>query len=270
MLPEYLLELLTPFDHIFIGCQHSADAVARMTGRPCTFLPMAVDVPSFAPVAADLPRSIDVASIGRRSQVTHAGLLREAERPEFFYYYDTVAASGVDRKSRTFFVEDAAEHRRMLSTLLKNSRYFIANRAYVDRPEFIAGREEISPRFYEGAASGTVMLGEAPRVDEFRKEFDWPDAVIHLPFDSPNIGRIIAELDEDEGRLLAARRNGIREAALRHDWLHRIQVVFDVFGLSHTEQMHARAAALARIADGVGAYDPTFAKPRQAWPRPRA
>jgi hypothetical protein len=248
MLPEYLIELLTGFDHIFLGSSYSVGELARKTRRPCTYLPIAVDVPSFAPASLDQPRPIEVSNLGRRSPVTHQALLEEAERQQFFYYYDTVAASGVDLKSRTFSVDSPSEHRRLLSTLLKHSRYFVANRSLVNRPEFTAGRDEISPRFYEGAATGTVMLGESPRSDVFKRQFDWPDAVIHLPFDAPDIGRILAELNADPERLRAARRNNVREAALRHDWLHRIQVVFDTLGLLHTEKMQARAQLLDHIA----------------------
>src|SRR3974390_3078422 len=91
------------------------------------------------------------------------------------------------------------------------------------------------------------MVGEAPRTEEFERQFDWPDAVIHVPFDSPNIGRILADLDSDPERLRAVRRNNVREAALRHDWLHRIQIVFDVLGLANTDGMRARAQQLERI-----------------------
>ena len=248
MLPGYLLELLSAFDHVFLGSRHSVQDVARITGRPCTYLPLAVDVPRFAPASLDQPRPINVCNIGRRSPVTHQALLEEAERQRSFYYYDTVAASGADLKHRTFRVDSPHEHRRMLATILKHSRYYVANRSYVNRPEFTEGREEISARFYEGAAAGTVMIGEAPRVEEFKRQFDWPDAVIHVPFDSPDIGRILADLDGDPERLRAIRRNSAREAALRHDWLHRIQVVFDVLGLAPTDGMRARAQQLDQIA----------------------
>lgn len=246
-LPEYLLELLSAFDHVFIGHRHPVGDVARITGRPCTYLPVAVDVLSFAP-ALGQPRPIEVCNIGRRSPLTHQALLDDAERRRSFYYYDTVAASGSDRKDRTFRVDSPHEHRHMLATLLKHSQYYIANRSYVNRPEFTAGRDEISARFYEGAAAGTVMIGEAPRTEEFKRQFDWPDAVIHVPFDSPDIGRILTDLNGESERLRAVRRNNVREAALRHDWLHRIQVVFDTLGLPPTEKMQARAAALEQIA----------------------
>jgi len=246
--PGYMLELLSDFDHVFLGYNHSLPSVARVSGRPCTYLPLGIDVPRFLPASLEAPRPIHVCNIGRRSAVTHQALLEECERQKSFYYYDTVAASGMDLKHRTFRVDSPHEHRRMLATILKHSRYYVANRSYVNQPEFGAGREEISARFYEGAAAGTVMIGEAPPTEEFKRQFDWPDAVIHLPFDSPDIGRILADLDADPERLRAVRRNNVREAALRHDWLYRIQTVFDVLGLTATGEMKARAQRLGQIA----------------------
>jgi len=248
LLPEYLLELLSAFDHIFLGFRNNVQDVARITGRPCTYLPLAVDVPRFAPASLDQPRPIDVCNIGRRSRVTHQALLEEAERQQSFYYYDTVAASGEDLKGRTFRVDSPHEHRRMLAILLKRSCYFIANRSYINRPELTAGGDEISARFYEGAAAGTVMIGEAPRTEEFERQFNWPDAVIHVPFHSPNIGRVLVDLNRDPERLRAIRRNNVREAALRHDWLHRLLVVFDALSLAPTEAMRARTRRLDQIA----------------------
>jgi len=245
----YLIELLSAFDHIFIGCRNSVQEVARITGRPCTYLPLAVDVPRFAPASLDQPRPIDVCNIGRRSPVTHQALLELVERrQDFYYHYDTVAATGADLKDRTFRVENPHEHRGMLAATLKRSCYYIANRSYINRPEFTAVHDEISARFYEGAAAGTVMIGEAPRTEEFTRQFDWPDAVIHMPFDSPDIGGFLKELNGDRERLRSVRLNNIREAALRHDWLHRMQVVFDCLGLAHTEKMRARSQRLDRIA----------------------
>jgi hypothetical protein len=248
LLPQYLLELLSDFDHIFIGFRHSVEEVSRITGRPCTYLPLAVDVPRFAPASPDLPRPIDVCNIGRRSPVTHRALLEDAEAQQKFYYHDTVTASGPDLKQRTFRVENPHEHRGMLARLLKRSRYYIANRSLVNKPEFTAGREEISARFYEGAAAGTVMIGEAPRSEEFQRQFDWPDAVIHLPFDSPDVAGILADLDRSPERLQAARRHGIREAARRHDWLYRIRTVFDALDLPPTAAMLERGRTLDQIA----------------------
>ncbi len=144
--PEYLLELLAGFDHLFLGVRHPTQEVARIVGRPCTYLPLAVDVLRFAPQPHAPPRAIDVCNIGRRSPVTHEALLRLARERRIFYYYDTVRASGESGKQMTFRVNNASEHRLLLASLLQRSRYYLANRARVNEPEIIEGREEISRR----------------------------------------------------------------------------------------------------------------------------
>jgi hypothetical protein len=248
-LPEYLVELLAQFDHIFLGFRQSVQQVARITGRPCSYLPLATDVVRFAPASLEDPRPIDLCNIGRRSPITHRALLQEAERRAgFFYYYDTVAASGSDMKQRTFRVDNAAEHRRLLASLLKRSRYYITHRSRVNEPEFTTGREEISARFYEGAAAGTVMIGDAPRSEEFDRQFDWPHAVIRIPFDAPDIANALANLDSDPALLATVRRTNVHQAAVRHDWVHRIRVVFNALGLPCTEAMEARVNSLEQIA----------------------
>ena len=247
-LPGYLLELLAEFDHVFVGVRHAVGDVERIVGRPCSYLPLAADVLRFAPFPELPARAIDVCNIGRRSAVTHEALMGLAREGRIFYYYDTVAASGAGQKQRTFHVDDPAEHRLLLASLLRRSRYFIANRGRINEPEYTRGQDEISGRFYEGAAAGTVILGEPPRTAEFERQFNWPDAVIPLPFDSPDVGRRLAELDEDRARLARIRRDNVANAALRHDWVHRIRTVFETLGLPPTEAMLARERRLQALA----------------------
>jgi hypothetical protein len=247
-IPEYLLELLADFDHLFIGVRHPTEEVARIVGRPCTYLPLAVDVLRFAPYPNSPPRAIDVCNIGRRSPVTHAALLRLARDRRIFYYYDTVRASGERGRQMTFSVGNASEHRLLLASLLQRSRYYIANRARVNEPEIIEGKEEISSRFYEGVAAGAVLLGEPPRSDEFRRQFDWQDAVIRLPFDSPDAAEFLEALDADPQRIERIRRDNVHQAALRHDWVHRLRAVYETLGLKPTEAMLAREERLRSLA----------------------
>jgi glycosyl transferase family 1 len=247
-MPTHLLELLSEFDHVFVGLRHPVDEIARIVGRPCSYLPMAVDVLRFSPLPETPPRAIDICSIGRRSTVTHAALVRLARDRRIFYHYDTVAAPGYDPKQRTFHVDVPSEHRLLLASLLQRSRYFIANRSLVNAPELTMGEEEIAPRFYEGAAAGTVMLGEPPRTEEFKRQFDWPDAVLPLAFDSPDVGDVMAELDRDPQRLARIRRDNTRNAALRHDWVHRLRAVFESVRMAPTEAMLEREKRLQSLA----------------------
>jgi len=246
-LPEYLLELLQPFDHIFLGVQGAVDAVARITGKPCTYLPMGVDALRFAPNPGASERPIDVCGIGRRSDVTHAALLELARKEGRFYYYDTMRRSAGARAGGaavTFGVIDAKEHRLLLANLLKRSKYFIANRAWADTPGLTRGKDEIACRFYEGAAAGTVMLGEPPDTEDFRAEFDWVDAVVRTPFNAPNIADTIHALDKDPARIARIRAGGVVGALSRHDWSHRLTELLKVAHYAATPAMRARAAEL--------------------------
>jgi hypothetical protein len=262
-LPEFLLELLSEFDYVFTGMQNPVARVSRIIGKPCTYLPLAVDVLRFAPSPSSRsPRVIDVCYLGRRSPVTHEALLKLAGRRRIFYYHDTVRASGPDKKQVTFRVANVREHRLLLANVLQRSRYYVANRSRINERE-ADGWEEISSRFYEGIAAGAVLLGESPRSPEFRKQFDWVDAVVPMPFDAPDVGDRLAALDADPVREAAIRYENLRQASLRHDWVHRLQRVFAIAGIPATEAMIARVSCLQELSKRDR---PPLAAPRQHRP----
>ena len=251
-LPDYLLELLQPFDHVFLGVDGARAAVERLAGRPCTYLPMGVDALRFAPPSVSSLRLIDVCGIGRRSAVTHRALLELAGREGLFYFYDTILRSGRDG-AMTFRVIDAAEHRLLYSNLLKRSRYFIANRAWADQPELTRGKDEIAARFYEGAAAGTVMLGEPPDTEDFRSQFDWEDAVVPTPFHAPDIAEVIHALDRDAARTERIRIAGVVNSLRRHDWSERLERILKVAGIAATPAMRARSERLQAAVEAMDA-----------------
>jgi hypothetical protein len=246
-LPEFLLELLSEFDYVFTGMQNPVARMASIIGKPCTYLPLAVDVLRFAPSPVSRPpRVIDICYLGRRSPVTHEALVKLAGHRRIFYYHDTVRASGLDKRQTTFRVANVREHRLLLANVLQRSRYYVANRSRINERE-ADGSEEISSRFYEGIAAGAVLLGESPRSPEFGKQFDWVDAVIPMPFDAPDVGDRLALLNADPVREAAIQHENVRQAALRHDWLHRLQHVFAVAGIPATEAMDVRASSLEEL-----------------------
>jgi hypothetical protein len=248
MLPGYLLELLSEFDQVFIAAQHVIGTVSKLIGRPCTYMPQGVDALRFCPWPDPPARSIDVCNIGRRSPVTHEKLLDRARQGRLFYYYDTIKPSA---KQVTFHVSSGAEHRLLLANLLKRSRYFIANRARANQPELTRGRDEIAGRFFEGTAAGAIVLGDPPNIDEFRSRFDWPDAVIPMPFDAPEVLKRIEELEEDPRRQERIRKENVANALLRHDWVHRLRTMLDAVCVAPPARMLAREARLAALAAEV-------------------
>ena len=75
-----------------------------------------------------------------------------------------------------------------------------------------------------------------------------------MPFDSPDIMQTLARLNADPERLARIRRNNIINAALRHDWLHRLQTVFETLHVPPTPAMQLRQQqlqALAKLPDGA-------------------
>ena len=93
-LPEYLIELLAPFDHVFVGVRGATEQVSRITGRPCSYVPFGVDALEFCPHPFLPPRSIDVSAIGRRSAVTHEALLQLSRSRGLFYTTTRSAPAG--------------------------------------------------------------------------------------------------------------------------------------------------------------------------------
>jgi hypothetical protein len=249
-MPRYLVEMLRDFDHVFVGVKTTVDTVQRVCGRPCTYLPMGVDTLRFCPEPGRTRRLIDVCGIGRRSPVTHKALLDLSREKGIFYYYDTIRSGGAT-KNVTFHVIDPREHRMLLGNLLKRSRYFIANRAFADRPSMTRGKDEIAARFYEGAAAGTVMLGEPPDSDDFRLQFGWPDAAIATPFHAPAIAEVIAELDADPARVDRCRRESVVQSLLRHDWVYRLRAILEVAGIPEPTGLKEREARLRAAAEAV-------------------
>ena len=238
----FWLEPLKQFDYTFLGAKNTIETVKDLTGKPCTHLPFGIDAIKFCPFIYPTPRSIDICSIGRRSSITHQALMELTSQGNFHYHYDTIDS---------LWAINIHEHRSLIANVLKRSRYFIANRAKVNNPDQTGGNEELGPRFFEGAASGAIMIGEHPTTEEFYEYFDWQDAVIRVPFDAPDIGNILKELDSQTERLERIRRDNVVNSLLRHDFVYRWEKILEVLGLEITQEMEARKEQLKCLADKI-------------------
>lgn len=229
---------INKFDCIFMGLKSSAEAISKFVQVPCHFMSPGIDAIKFCPFPIQPHRSVDVCSLGRRSEVMHAELLNLVKEKGIFYIYDTIQ----NMRMRNHY-----EHRSLYRNIIKRSRYFIAYKPKFDTLA-AAGQEELSVRFFEGAAGGTVMLGQPPNCFSYQQNFDWSDATIAVPGNGANIGEIIAELDAQPERLAKIRANNVVNSLLRHDWVYRWGKILDIVGLSHTPQMASRQAYLQNLA----------------------
>jgi hypothetical protein len=233
------LRMLDKFDLVTLYYSQTVEPLSKKVGPKCAFLPPGVDAIRFCPYPSQPRRSIDVYSIGRRSEITHRNLLKMAAREGMFYLHDSITADQV---------LDAREHRTLFANIAKRSRYFIVNPGLIDRPDIRGDQMEIGNRYFEGAASGTIMLGERSNNAVFGKLFDWPDAVIHMPYNCANVRDIIGAIENDPERQDRIRRRNVKEALMRHDWAYRWETILQAVGLEPITAMHDRKEILGNLA----------------------
>ena len=66
-----------------------------------------------------------------------------------------------------------------------------------------------------------------------------------MPFDCPEIGELIADLDQQPERLARIRRDNVVNSLLRHDWYHRWSEILRTIDLPMAERSALRSGAAA-------------------------
>jgi len=238
---KYWIHALKRFDHVFVGCKGTVDALSNAIGKPVHWLSGGVDTLRFSPYPNPPARVVDVYSIGRRCEGIHRNLLRMAEERSIFYIHDTFGGSLSD-------VYDYKQHRDLFSNVTKRCRYFVVAPGKVDFSDETRGQAEIGHRYYEGAAAGAVMIGQAPSGNAFGEMFPWPDAVIQVQPDGSDVIEVVTRLESSPERAFAISQRNAAEALLRHDWAYRWKQIFLVAGLEPLPAMEARAQRLKELA----------------------
>jgi Glycosyl transferases group 1 len=239
---RYFLRILAKFDVVMLYYSQTVKPLSELIGPKCVFLPPGLDTILFCPNPNPPERVVDVYSIGRRSEMTHEKLLNMARERGLFYLYDSIGGSQAI---------NSREHRFLFANVAKRSRYFIVNPGKIDQPDTRGNQIEASNRYFEGAASGAIMIGERPDNEVFERLFDWPDAVARLPFDSCDIDVIINDLDSDPIRQDRIRRTGVAQSLLRHDWVYRWEAILKTVGLAPTQGILKRKERLRKLAEVV-------------------
>jgi hypothetical protein len=232
-----LLGLAADFDQVALCFAGSVDAVARLSGRPVRHVPLASDVERFTPYPTPPARVIDVLSIGRRAEPVHDALRARAADRAFFYHFDTLPGALV-RPS------NPAQHREMLAHSARRSHCFVTYPAKFGVDDERLGQSEVGARYFEGAAAGAVLLGQAPSNPSFAADFPWPDAVVALRDDGSDVREVLDALWAAPERMAAASRRNAALALRRHDWGHRWQ---ELLGLAQLTPLPALTDRLGRL-----------------------
>ena len=237
------LNLLNNFDYVLLNYSKSFNAVQNHIKKGCYFLPEGIDAIKFCPYPNPPNRLIDVYFMGRRWQRTHQDLMELAKEKKIFYLYDTV---------NSFKTSNHQEHRDLLSNILQRTQYFIVSPAKFNEPKETQGNFEIPMRFYEGAASGTVMLGEFPDKNELKKKnFDWDNVFFNVPIDTPDIESYLNKFNSQTNLIKNIRLNNIVNSLLTHDWVYRWKSILSIIGLEPTPELIKREKELKRLSEIV-------------------
>jgi hypothetical protein len=242
---RHFLRILAKFDLVLLYYSQTVKPLSEIIERRCLYLPPGVDAISFCPDPDPPERFIDVYSIGRRSERTHQKLLKMVRESGLFYLHDSIGGSQAI---------NSKEHRALFANVAKRSRYFIVNPGKIDEPNLTGRQMEAGNRYFEGAASGAIMVGERPDTEVFEDLFDWPEAVTHLPYDSDNIDAVIRDLDADPGRQDRIRRTGVLQALKRHDWVYRWETILKAVGLEPMQGALERKDRLAKLVEIVSQH----------------
>ncbi|HUB13732.1 MAG TPA: glycosyltransferase [Acetobacteraceae bacterium] len=245
---KYWLPALRQFDYVFVGYKGTVSALSHAANRTCYWLPGGVDALRFRPSSDRSGRVVDVYSIGRRYEGIHHQLLSASERGDIFYLYDSHAGGGMTE------VQDYRQHRELFANIAKRSRHFVVAAAKMNQPDYRQDQIEVGYRYYEGAAAGAVLIGDAPDCDAYRELLGWPEAVIQIRSDGSDTMAVLQELGSDQERLAAISRRNTQQALLRHDWAHRWQEMFRIVG-SDPPRKPARGQRLRRLAEVFAGTD---------------
>ena len=243
---RHFLRVLRGFDLVILYYSQSVTALSDRIGRRCVFVPPGIDSLRFCPYPANPKRVVDVYSIGRRSQVTHKAILKMVDERGIFYLHDSIEGTKAISPK---------EHRSLFGNVVKRSKYFLVNPGAIDLPERRGAQNEIGNRYFEGAAAGAIMVGEIPHNDKFEQLFDWPDAIVHLPYGSDRIDALISELEGLPERQERIRRMNVINALTRHDWAYRWEAILKNAGLEPMPALSQRKERLANIAELVMRLD---------------
>jgi hypothetical protein len=177
--------LLKECDTVISNCYHAVQHLkTKFNFTNAYYLPPSLDaIACYEPAKIQVKRSIDLYYMGRRIEKRHAKFVHWSNKSGAFYFFDT--AGNVP-------MIDHREHRKRYINILNRTKLFVVSPGKVVNPLNEVLPEEIGYRYFEGAACGTVMIGDIPNSPVFKECFDYPNPVLPIP-DSDELNSFLEE-----------------------------------------------------------------------------
>jgi hypothetical protein len=201
-------------DDVFVSFNHAVETYARHLDCRVRYLPQAVDGRRFHPHRNERP--IDILSVGRRLESVHKELLDLARRRDLFYYYQVARAPQAI---------DLSENQDLLARLCQSSRIQVSWPVEMTNPQRAEENSPITARWFEAAASGSVVVGSRPWNPEFERLFPYSGFVREIdPASRGDAERVVmeslTELDDS-----SERRSLAEHVRTHHTWERRWQEI---------------------------------------------
>lgn len=190
----------------FSSRQAAEEFGRRLPGTSCRWIPEAVDPDRYDPARPLRARGTDVLELGRRSEQVHRRLetaLRDRGRTHAFQ------AAGAPRPYPTL---------RDLRDALSDARVLVCLPKTMTHPDAAGGVETATHRYFEGMASGCVLVGHCPA--ELRALWGF-DPVVPIDPEAPERAVMgVLEAIDDHQRLVDRNLRRLHEVGT---WRHRAE-----------------------------------------------
>ena len=190
----------------FSSRQAAEEFGRRLPGTSCRWIPEAVDPDSYDPTRPLRMRSTDVLELGRRSEQVHRRLEPALRNRGLTHEFQV---PGAPRRYPTL---------RDLRAALAHARVLVCLPKTMTHPDAAGGLETATHRYFEGMASGCVLVGHCPA--ELRELWGF-DPVVPIDPRAPERAVMgVLETIDDHQRLVDRNLRRLREVGT---WSHRAE-----------------------------------------------
>jgi hypothetical protein len=246
---KYAQNILQNFDYVFVCCNDVIENFSTPLRDKCIFTLPGVDALLFCPSSALTHRSIDVLSYGRRDENVHRELVELAREKKIFYIFDSVSYRGA---KYGLTVENEVNHRLLIASLLKNSKYSLVNPGKFNIKADLQTEEVIGARYFEVSGSGAIMVGSECKNFKFKQLFK-NDDIVKLDKNTGELSKLLKENEKFHERNYSIRKRNIIKTLLYHDWVYRYDEIIKTVGVTPLPQLEERKRHLRMIAEKLQA-----------------
>lgn len=227
-------------DLLFVSYSQMVDRLRNLLEVETSFLPQAADVLKAGGYITD--KRIDVAAFGRQPRDVLETLIetsKASKHSDLFAWWS---------EQKYPFTRNMLQDQSAFTTILNRSRISLCYRFEDTHPQSFKGVSPITARWFESAAAGCVIAGSRPSSPEGEDVLNWKDSVIDLSTDGKTCVDQLQKLLSDPQRICDIAFRNFQNAALSHDWGHRIVTLMESVSAAIPPALDDRLALLSRQA----------------------